>query len=159
MTEFGRKVGVIGLGACDRPTRMGDIRNGTDFLGMSEETRQKWMDAVRQDLALAVWFREGRPLSDNEVLRRLQKRYPDGIPQGTVTIEDVRSARERMSEWVKGRNGRAPLPITLHPEPDGRWCACSDGHHNGPTQFNSVIISYIEKVIHDSGYTVSTQLE
>lgn len=159
MTELRREEDGDGPRAGDHPEREADIRNGTDFLGVNEKTRQSWMDAARQALAMGVWLREGRPLSDDEVLRRLQKRYPDGIPQGTLTIEDVLSARECMSGRVEGRDGRAPLPIIHHPESDGRWCTCSDDHHNGAARSDSPILFFLEKKIRQAGYTVSTRLE
>jgi hypothetical protein len=132
------------------PDPPADFRCGPDFLGFKdEEVRQTWMGYAQKPRALGVWFREGILLSDAEVLARLRQRYPRGVAQGTLTLEDCRESRK---EFTQAR-------VPIHEVSPEKWCRCSSGRHNGLGELSRNLIlpnvlSYVKRNIREAGYGV-----
>jgi hypothetical protein len=118
--------------------------HGNYFLGMkNEETRARWRRQVLIALAVDRWAKAATPLSDAEVMDRLNARFPRGVPQGEFSEEIIAMARQISS----------PL---LHTVGEKRRCACGDGAHDGnrKPESDSPIIRRIEEVIRDSGFPI-----
>lgn len=127
-----------------------DIRDGTDFLGMKDGTTlAKWTERALQTLVFAVWQRSGTPMSENDVLRELRSRYPQGVPQGALDASLVRGVVRLLS---KPRGGGPGEPI--HQVSGTSWCGCSDGQHHGAISGPSPIVDRIESDIRAARFPV-----
>lgn len=119
----------------------------TQFLGFKDrQTKQKWKHAALQALTYEIWERTARPLSDEDVLALLTKRYPDGVPQGRFTLRLVCATR---NAFLKCSNNG------LHQVGAKKWCACADGKHSGTVRVpRSPILVFLDGKLRSAGVRV-----